>query len=287
MVKRPDSKALVERLFQEGKCKCKARRPLEIKIVKGIEVKLSRCIECKEAQQKREAKPEIKALRKAARQSDHGKALQRKANQSDAGKARKKRFKASAKGTEQMKRTNRSAAFKASKKKYNEKLKKDQNRWVFEVLQTKVRKMAKGLVSSSSRVLATIGVDSQTLREHLESTWPDDGSMNWNNYGYGKGKWNIGHRIAKAMYDASHEEDVKRCWSLCNLFAQDHMQNRKLGVKLPAYPELLSLQHVWPSAWNDSLPTPSQIAVYESNAQFNKTDPIPSGRMSPSSALFP
>jgi len=250
-------------------------------------VSTTRCVECTTAAKVKRDKPEAKKKRKEYEQSATGKARNKRANKSEKGRARTKRFKKSPKGKAQMKRTNRSTAFKESKKKYIKKLKTDPGRWAFEILQTKVRKMAAGLVDSSSTVLRVIGVDAKTLRRHLETTWPDDGSMSWKNYGYGVGKWNIGHRIAKAMYNASCDEDVAHCWSLRNLFAQDHEQNRELGVKLPQYRELLQLKELWPWSWNGSLPTPEQISMYERNAQSNGINQIPSGRMSPSLALYP
>ena len=84
--------------------------------------------------------------------------------------------------------------------------------------------------------------------------------MSWANYGTHKkgaeleSAWNIGHKIPRSAYDHSNEDDIRRCWSRMNLFAQDAKQNANASDRLPNSCVLLSLRPVWPLAWNDSLP---------------------------------
>ena len=106
---------------------------------------------------------------------------------------------------------------------------------------------------------------SEVLRAHLESTFPEDGSMTFGNYGR-KGVdlteddrkhrrwWELGHRIARAHYSGAIEEDMKRCWTAANIFAQWSIENNKLKVKLPPSSMLLKMRPYWPTAWNDELP---------------------------------
>ena len=59
------------------------------------------------------------------------------------------------------------------------------------------------------------------LEAHLEGQFAPD--MSWANYGKiskSKQTWNVGHRIAIRMYDHDNTEDIKRCWSLPNMFPQ-------------------------------------------------------------------
>lgn len=184
-----------------------------------------------------------------------------------------------------MYKLNHSDAMKKGKKKYKQKLKADRGRWVYEIMQTTLRRMVQGLAPSSVKILKATGVDASAFKAHLQSTWPEDGIMSWSNYGFGNDKWNIGHRIPKSMYDANNSEDMKKCWSLKNLFAQNHQENKYAGVKLMGYRELVKLQDIFPSSWGGELPTADQIVAYETNAQGHKVVDVPSGRMSPSIAF--
>ncbi len=126
--------------------------------------------------------------------------------------------------------------------------------------------MVSGSVSKYWRVTATstLGTPSE-VRAHFEQTF--DTGMNFSNHGNGDGQWNIGHRIAKAMFDPSNEEDMKRCWNPANLFAQWRKQNIGMGVKLPSTEKLLELRHLWPVAWNNVLPCEDTRRVLEMRAR--------------------
>ena len=56
------------------------------------------------------------------------------------------------------------------------------------------------------------------------------------------------------LYDASNDEDVRRCWCKDNLFPQWADENNCLQTKLPPIAELLLLKHCWPTAWGDEVP---------------------------------
>jgi len=106
--------------------------------------------------------------------------------------------------------------------------------------------------------------DSQTVRECTEFGSADDvfahislhlqAGMTMQNHGRGVDKWHIGHRIARAMYDHSILDDVKRCWSKANIRPQWEPENLHMSIRLPCDQELIELRSYWPTSWNDQLP---------------------------------
>lgn len=92
------------------------------------------------------------------------------------------------------------------------------------------------------------------LRGHLESTFEQ--WMNWSNYGKHKrhnpynNTWNIGHRIPCASYNPRSDEDIRRCHSLSNIFAQDARTNNELKDSIPDKETLMHLRSVWPISWS-------------------------------------
>ena len=107
--------------------------------------------------------------------------------------------------------------------------------------------------------------DADDLRIHLERQF--ESWMSFDNFGkYKKGGdrvWNVGHRIARFHYNANDEEDVRRCWMKQNLFPQDALENIQRKVKFPDEVTLLELKSSWPSAWNDQLPSQSELVRME------------------------
>ena len=93
-------------------------------------------------------------------------------------------------------------------------------------------------------------------RTHLESTFAP--WMNWQNRGkhcHGdpyKKKWNIGHRIPCALYDCRDPEDLRKCFSKANLFAQCARENIEQNARgIPSRMDLERLRHVWPKCWEN------------------------------------
>lgn len=70
------------------------------------------------------------------------------------------------------------------------------------------------------------------LISHLESLF--EPWMNWNNYGFGPGKWTIDHIIPDSSFNYSSVEDreFKKCWSLENLRPLEFIENIKKGNKI-------------------------------------------------------
>jgi len=217
------------------------------------------CANCREIARQKYHLPETKAKRRAYNSSEPGKKRQKKANTSEKGRMRKRRHLDSEIGKAGVKRTNGSQAYKKSRKKYIEKLKSDPKRWAFEIMQTKLRKMATG-VQRNSKTMSEVGaLTGDSFRQHIESTF-DDG-MSWENYGYGSDKWNVGHRIAKALYDKNNPNDLRKCWSAANLFAQWQTENLQLQVTLPSSEQLQQLKDIFPESWKGVPSTVQAIAL--------------------------
>jgi len=131
-------------------------------------------------------------------------------------------------------------------------------------------KLSTQIASKMSDLLSGVRDASQTLKElklfateqeataHFELTF--EPWMNWSNRGklasdtLPNTVWQIGHRIAVAQYDHSIKEDVRRCWSRRNLFAQCARQNSEWKERLQPASVLVGLKDIWPTSWNGQLP---------------------------------
>ncbi len=108
------------------------------------------------------------------------------------------------------------------------------------------------------------------VKKFLESQF--EPGMSWENHTH-QG-WNIGHRIAQNHYNFELDEDVRRCWKKANLFPQwasGPGGNLTLGVKFPPEPQLLQLRACWPTAWNDTLPSSSELRAMEKKKKMKRS----------------
>ena len=84
----------------------------------------------------------------------------------------------------------------------------------------------------------------------IKSTW--EPWMNWSNYGQyvvdAPRRWCIGHHIPVDVY-SDDPEDVKRCFDVENLHAQDAIENADQGPEVPPPYVLEILDHLIPMAW--------------------------------------
>ena len=95
-------------------------------------------------------------------------------------------------------------------------------------------------------------VDNADANAHFQSTF--DGTwMTMANQGkYRRGdaynqKWNIGHRLPKAIFDPKNVVDMRACWNRRNLFAQCARANVEAKDRLVLSDnELLNLKDLWP-----------------------------------------
>lgn len=150
------------------------------------------------------------------------------------------------------------------------------------------------IASKVSRMLRVGGLESSTVQEytsinssnalhaHLKSTFPSDGSMTWANYGRKSvsqedaknGRyWEVGHIIARSMYNPKVEADVRKCWSPMNLFAQNGPENLKAQTSLPSNEKLLEMRHLWPTCWSGQLPSVERRIVLERFSKRGKQPP--------------
>jgi hypothetical protein len=131
-------------------------------------------------------------------------------------------------------------------------------------LQTKLTRMVAGQIPSTTVAEMTEFSSPEDLFEHLMSTAQPE--MNDKNYGKGVGMWSIGHRIARSMFDHSDLEDVRKCWSKANIFAQWYQENASLKVKLPLTSELHQMKSQLPNSWQGQVPTEEMREVLENRA---------------------
>jgi len=131
-------------------------------------------------------------------------------------------------------------------------------------LASKLSSLCSGHQLSSKTIWQKTAFQSRKeLLEHLESTFA--GGMSFDNYGSGADKWNIGHRIAAAMYNHSNADDVYGCYSKPNLFAQWQPENFHAKVTLPEPSKLAELvaSNVEPASWEGRVPTIEERHVLE------------------------
>lgn len=257
---------------------CGTKFPIELRVLNGprlVPTKL--CARHRGYQTKyvQNNPDRVKATKKAQRQKPGYKDAQAQRRATPEGKAARKREAKKARDSGDHAKRNRKYCAKpavkeriSARQSSNEGRKKRQDahkkrmrdpgyRLMFN-LETKVRKMLKKSDYESKTARSVAGMPQNVqLRAHIENTFPPGGSMTWANYGKlssSEFSWELGHVIARSMYDGSKSDDVKRCWSLSNLFAQNASENHRLKVKLPADDVLLSIRECWPLYWNDVLP---------------------------------
>jgi len=122
-------------------------------------------------------------------------------------------------------------------------------------IQNRISRLLRDSTLESASLQAQTGFSSnEDVRTHLASTF--EPWMTWENHGMlpkGAGRnvvWQIGHRIPCSAYDLSNPEDLKRCFSKANIFAQCAHENISLNDAVPDRDVLEPLRSVWPVSWN-------------------------------------
>lgn len=213
----PKCRAGIKRYLQTDKGKEAKRRYLDS--------------DARKEQVKRQSKsPAYKAKMKRYQSTENGKATFKRGNA---------KYAASEKGKATIKRRNRRT---------HERISADPGLKMFKAIQVSMAAMASGTSITSKKILKSTGFqNSEEFAKHFEATF--EAGMTHENHGFGPGKWQIGHIIAKAHYDASNPEDMHRCWNRNNLFAQWAVENQVAGTKLPPEDVLLRLRPFWPVSW--------------------------------------
>lgn len=235
------------------------------RLVRGVPTPYKCCRKCRAKATKQNNDPTVKAKKKASKPKykDTEKAYNHRPDVKAARTAQQKSSEFLAKRREISKTPEKRAvlkayeateAGKASRKGRNArshvKRKADPGTHLGDVIQGKLVKMLKGTDQSSTVSKWTEFTSASDIKSHFQNQFV--GKMSWENYGLGDDKWNIGHRIARALYDHSNPEDVRRCWAKKNLFPQWQTENQSLGTRLPPPDELEALRSVHPNAWSVS-----------------------------------
>lgn len=96
-------------------------------------------------------------------------------------------------------------------------------------LRTRLREMIRRIgVSKSVSTMKLVGCDSATLKAHIESLF--EPWMNWDNYGFGDGRWVIDHVAPLARFDHGDPEDLKLAWNFKNLRPLCWRRNMEKGA---------------------------------------------------------
>ena len=167
--------------------------------------------------------------------------------------------------------TKRGNANPAKRKRDYQKRRNDPTKWLWQRISCAISDHVVRQKRESGTIMSLTDFQSRDdMRAHFQEQFDTANGMSWENYGSGPGKWNIGHRIAKAMYDKSSAEDLRRCWMRDNLFPQWFADNMKLSVKLPDIVGRVQLVPNWPLAWKNTLPTGDRVRELEKRARKGK-----------------
>lgn len=254
----------------KGTWRCKNTFVPEMALVRGKLQPLKTCLHHRLKQRAKNKTPVGKACHKRALVSEAGRASYKKMLKSDSFKKRRRKYKKTPNGKECARRYRQSPAGKAHSKRNSKRMHTKRMANPAKRMEMYLRNRFNDMVRNgfnSKRVKAFTDFESaDEFKEHIESTFVD--GMSWDNHGHrSDALWNIGHRISVKMYDAGNDDDLKRCWSMKNMFAQWSIENQTLGVALPSDAELLDLRTIWPTAWGDALPSQERRKELEVRAR--------------------
>ena len=192
----------------------------------------------------------INERRSKHRQTPEGNAVMQKQNTSASHKTARLKWQRSSKGKDSARKRNKDQSTIR---------KNDPGRRLEHNIMIAVGAMVNGKRDDDSRTMReyTGFKDRHAIRTHLASLFVD--GMSFANYA--RDTWHIGHRIPRAAYEKSSPIDIRRCWDPRNIFPQWASENLSLGAKLPDTNTLLALRDLWPTSWNDTLPSPSYRAA--------------------------
>lgn len=70
-----------------------------------------------------------------------------------------------------------------------------------------------------------VGIDRPEYKKYLEDLFEE--GMNWDNYGNGKGKWNIDHKTPTKEFDLTDENELKKAFHYTNtqpMWSEDNIK---------------------------------------------------------------
>ena len=232
---------LVRCCKSKGSWRCANEFPAETQTYRGKTVQVKLC-------------PHHRSKSRSWNKTEKGVQARQKYEKSEKGQTANRKsvakFQTTEAGKEIVARYNASAKGKMSAKRRYTNLMSDPGKKMMRALANRAQKMMRRDGTESASFKKISGMSKLEFCAHMESTFV--GTMSWENFGTGTGKWNVGHRIAVSMFDFNDMNEVLKCWNRNNLFAQWSIENRDLSVKLPD--NLESLRDLWPAGWRGVLP---------------------------------
>lgn len=76
-----------------------------------------------------------------------------------------------------------------------------------------------------------VGCNSRELAAHLESLWKP--GMDWSNYGWGNGKWQLDHIRPICSFDRTSREGLKAAFHFSNTQPLWHEENMEKAASIP------------------------------------------------------
>lgn len=211
--------------------------------VKGQEVQLKNCSECRRS---------IRKVKNAYAKTEKGrKAIAKRSriwNSSDGHKSALKRYHKTDKYDVAVKKYEKSEKGKAKQKRRNDKIMTDPGKHLMKMICNRLSDVMSGRRRGDSKKLADYTSFSSTeeAKEHFQSLFLE--GMTLENYG---SFWEIDHIIARKWYDENDEEDLMRCWHKSNLQPLEGGENNKKRIEIPDEATLYRIGvDKWPKSWN-------------------------------------
>ena len=151
--------------------------------------KYDRSINGKKTRAEYEQTEKCKKYRKEYRQTENGKEVQRKSRSTEHYKEYQREYKRG-------------------------ECKNDLSARLAYRLRSRIYNALNGRGEKSLKTIELIGCSIETLKEHLEKQFIE--GMTWENWGKGKGKWNIDHIVPCASFELANIEEQKKCFHYTN-----------------------------------------------------------------------
>lgn len=141
----------------------------------------------------------------------------------------RRKFRNSDRYREWDKKYKKSPVGRASRRRwFNKKYETDPVHRVTTLARNRINKaIRRGCKTASTREL--LGCDGDELRAHLEALWQP--GMNWDNYGFGPGKWVVDHVRPISSFDLSTHEGQRAAFHYTNLQPLGWKENNRKGAK--------------------------------------------------------
>ena len=96
-------------------------------------------------------------------------------------------------------------------------------------LMTNLRVRHSHVIKGEQSTTKGLGCNSRFFKDYISKQWTE--GMNWDNYGFGEGKWNIDHIKPLSLY-YENPESLPELVHYTNMQPMWHMENLKKGKKI-------------------------------------------------------